>query len=138
MTGALPPSSICTGFMARAASSVRCLPTPVEPVKVTRRVMGEPISLSEICPESPRTRFSTPGGSPASSKHRTSSQAVPGVSAAGFRMTEQPAAESGRGLARGRAHGDVPRREGHDRSDRLAQDQLLHSGLAWDDETVAA
>ena len=51
MTGALPPSSISTGFMARAASSVRCLPTPVEPVKVTRRVMGEPISLSEICPE---------------------------------------------------------------------------------------
>jgi len=38
ITGAWPPSSISTGFMWREASSVRCLPTAVEPVKAISRV----------------------------------------------------------------------------------------------------
>src|SRR5258708_1970793 len=93
-TGALPPSSINTGFIASAANSVRCLPTSVDPVKVTSLTTGEAISTRDSLEDSPNTRLRTPGGRPASSKHFTSAQAVAGVSFAGLSITEQPAARA--------------------------------------------
>ena len=40
ITGAWPPSSIVTRFMCAPASAASCLPTGVEPVKVTLRMIG--------------------------------------------------------------------------------------------------
>jgi hypothetical protein len=66
----------------------------VEPVKVTRRVTGSAMSVEEIAAGSPNTRFSTPGGKPASTKACASSTAPAGVSSAALRMIAQPAASA--------------------------------------------
>ena len=104
-TGAWPPSSSRAGFIAAPASCASCLPTCTEPVRVIMRITGEAISVAEIFAGSPNTRFSTPGGRPASAKHCTKAQAVPGVSSAAFRITEQPAASAALTLRAGELSG---------------------------------
>ena len=42
-TGACPPNSIVVRFTPSAASLSKCLPTGMEPVKLTLRMMGEAI-----------------------------------------------------------------------------------------------
>ncbi|MNE81523.1 hypothetical protein D3C80_1781830 [compost metagenome] len=69
MTGAWPPSSISTGFMAAPASWLKCLPTATDPVKVTMRVTGDSIRVEDTSAGLPNTRFNTPLGKPARSKH---------------------------------------------------------------------
>ena len=61
-TGAWPPSSIVMRFMCWPASAASCLPTGVEPVKVTLRITGCGIRYSEISAGTPKTRLTTPGG----------------------------------------------------------------------------
>src|SRR3546814_12460754 len=81
-----------TRFMCWPAIAARCLPTAVEPVKVTLRITGCGIRYSEISAGTPKTRLTTPFGRPASTKHRTSPAQLAGVSSGPFRMIEQPAA----------------------------------------------
>ena len=75
----------------------------------------------------PNTRLSTPGGTPASSKHFTSSTQAPGVSSDALRMIEQPAASAAADLARRRERREIPRRERRDDADRLGHDHLAHA-----------
>ena len=70
MTGACPPSSMWTGFITWAASPARCLPTGMDPVKAMNLILGSAITCREISSGTPKSRLSTPGGSPASSKAR--------------------------------------------------------------------
>ena len=65
-------------FIPLAASWARCLPTGTEPVNEILRTIGEAIRCSEIFAGTPNTRLMTPGGTPASSKHFTSSTHPPG------------------------------------------------------------
>src|ERR1700733_3895477 len=91
ITGAWPPSSMMAGFICAPAMADRCLPTGTEPVNVTRRTDGCGIRYCEMSDGLPNTRFSTPGGKPASANASTSCTAPAGVSSDAFRMIEQPA-----------------------------------------------
>jgi hypothetical protein len=59
-------------------------------VKVISRTTGCGIRYSETSDGTPNTRFSTPGGSPASAKAWTRLTAPAGVSSEALRMIEQP------------------------------------------------
>src|ERR1044072_2841146 len=78
------------GFMYRPAISASDFPTGIEPVKVIRRIEDCGIRWLEISAGLPNTRFSTPGGRPASWKARTSCTAPAGVSSDAFRVMAQP------------------------------------------------
>ncbi len=108
--GALPPSSIeqLTTVLAAAASSVR--PTSVEPVNDSLRTRGSSIIAPTTLPEREEGRtLTTPAGTPASVSRSPMASAVSGVSLAGLRMTEQPAASAGPifrvAIAAGKFHG---------------------------------
>src|ERR1700723_304290 len=91
ITGECPPSSMIAGFICAPAIADKCLPTGTDPVNVTSRTAGCGIKYDEISDGVPNTRFSTPGGKPASTKACTSCTAPAGVSSDAFRMIEQPA-----------------------------------------------
>ena len=78
--------------MGSEASPVSRRPTAVEPVKATSRIISRGIRCSEMSDGTPHTRLSTPGGNPASWKACTMCMAPAGVSSAGLRMIEHPAA----------------------------------------------
>ena len=61
-TGAWPPSSIVTRVMLSAHRRIRCLPTLVEPVKLTLRMTRLAMSVSLTRPLSPWTSWATPVG----------------------------------------------------------------------------
>ena len=94
MTGACPPSSMWAGFMALAARPARCLPTGTDPVNAMNLMAGSGITLREISSGTPNSTFSTPAGSPASSKARAISETVAGTSSEGLITMEQPAASA--------------------------------------------
>jgi hypothetical protein len=108
--GALPPSSIehLTMFSAACARSTR--PVSVEPVNDSLRTRG---SLRSVPTMSDERRdgmtFTTPFGTPASSKICAMARAVSGVSFAGLRIMVQPAASAGPilrvAMAAGKFHG---------------------------------
>ena len=110
----------------RRPAPARCLPTGIEPVNDTLRTIGDAIRCSETFAGTPNTRLSTPAGTPASTKQRTSSTQLPGVSSDALRMSEQPAAERAADLARRRERREIPRRERRDHADRLLQHHLPH------------
>ena len=94
--GALPPSSIDTRSTFSAACSMSILPTGVEPVKVSLRSRGSPISGFETSlDEELGMTLSTPLGSPARSRMSVSASIESGVSCAGFMTIVQPAAIAG-------------------------------------------
>src|SRR5947209_7433336 len=72
-TGAWPPSSMVTRVMVSAQSFMRCLPTGVDPVKLTFRTVRLPMSVRLIRSASPWTSWATPAGMPASESARNSS-----------------------------------------------------------------
>ena len=74
-TGAWPPSSIVTRVMLSAQSFIRCLPTLVEPVKLTLRMTRLAMSVLLTSFASPWTSCATPLGMPASASARNSSVA---------------------------------------------------------------
>ena len=94
--GALPPSSIEQSTIQSEASLKRLRPTSVDPVKDNFRTSGLCKSALTTSPERrDGTTFITPAGTPASARISAIRSAVKGVSDAGFRMTEQPAARAG-------------------------------------------
>ena len=138
-TGEWPPSSMVARFMPLAASWARCLPTGTEPVNEILRTIGEAIRCSETIAGTPNTRLITPGGTPASSKHFTSSTQPPGVSSDALMMIEQPAASAAAILRAGVSDREIPRRERRDHADRLGHDHLAHGRIAArDDAAVGA
>src|SRR5262249_10925923 len=97
------------GFMYWLAMAARCLPTGIDPVKVTSRMLDCGIRYSEILAGSPNTRLSTPGGKPASAKARASCTAPAGVSSDALRMIEQPADSAPPTLRAGELIGNLGR-----------------------------
>ena len=96
MNGALPPSSIESRSRLSEAWAISFLPTSVEPVNDSLRSRGSAISGLIVSPELVAvTRFSTPLGSPASSRILASISIDSGVSCAGLTTIVQPAAIAG-------------------------------------------
>ena len=94
--GALPPSSIEQGSTRAAAPASRSLPTSVDPVNESLRTrksasIADTTSALRVVGRT----VSTPGGTPASASRPASASAVSGVSVAGFRTPQQPAASAG-------------------------------------------
>ena len=69
MTGAWPPSSSEMRFSCPAARRINSLPTSVEPVKLSLRMMGFSIISSVNSVGREITRLTVPAGQPASSRH---------------------------------------------------------------------
>ena len=114
MNGALPPSSIDSRSRFSEACAISLRPTSVEPVNDSLRsrwsaISGAVVSLDDEAV----TRFSTPGGSPASSRISTSISIDSGVCCAGLTTIVQPAAIAGPILrvpiAIGKFHGVISR-----------------------------
>src|SRR6185312_8681679 len=86
-----------------------CLPTGIEPVKEIFFTTLAGIRCSDTFAGTPNTRLMTPAGTPASSKHFTSSTQPPGVSSDALMMIEQPAASAAAsfraGVSTGKFHG---------------------------------
>ena len=100
--GALPPSSSKAGLRYFAATCAMMRPTRVEPVKLTRRTAGWPISISIRAGASSGAlvmTLRTPGGRPASRRHSAISRCVPGQISEAFSTTVLPQA-SGSAMAR--------------------------------------
>ena len=138
-TGAWPPSSIVTRVMLSAHSRIRCLPTSVEPVKLTLRMTRLAMSVSaDRGRASPWTSWATPAGMPASASARNSSVAQPG------RLVRRPRDHGAAGGERGadllgqQIDREVPRREGRDRADRLADHAAELAGGADEGAAIVA
>src|SRR6266568_547666 len=87
------------------------MPADFEPVKARNRVFGcSTIALPKLAPE-PGQKFTTPPGSPASSRTSTNLAAIVGESLEGFRMTVFPvtmaAAVIPAIIAKGKFHGGI-------------------------------
>ncbi|MNP20335.1 hypothetical protein D3C76_1129040 [compost metagenome] len=67
MKGALPPSSRETFLMSLAHSTISWRPISVEPVKLSLRTSGLPVSSAPTSPALPVTTLNTPLGMPARS-----------------------------------------------------------------------
>ena len=91
-TGACPPSSIEIFLIPSAANFKISFPTSTDPVKETFFTIGDLIKYFEIKDDFPVTKFTTPFGTPASLQACIICMHVPGVSLAGLRIIEQPAA----------------------------------------------
>ena len=92
----MPPSSIETLSTCSADCSISVLPTSVEPVKDSFRVLESFSSGSITAPERLEViTFSTPPGRPASSKIFASANIDRGVCWAGLMTIVQPAATAG-------------------------------------------
>ena len=109
MTGECPPSSNVTRLKSRLANPAISLPTAVEPVRETFRMIGDRIRCRDTSAGMPKTILTTPGGRPTCSQIFPNARAVPGVSSAGLRMIEQPAASAcaifRAGIMHGKFHG---------------------------------
>ena len=90
---------------------MRCLPTAVEPVKLSLRTSGLLVISWPISAAGPVTTLNTPGGRPARSARRARASAEKGVRAAGLTTTGQPAARAGAALRviidEGKFHGVI-------------------------------
>ena len=95
MLGLFPPSSSATFFMLPAAPRIRARPASMPPVREMRSTSGLSASAWPTRPPGPRTRLTTPAGTPASSSSRVRWIAVSGVTDAGFMTVVLPAASAG-------------------------------------------
>ena len=95
MFGDFPPSSRVTRFSVSAPERMIILPTSREPVKPILSTPGFATSGAPAVSPNPVITWTTPGGSPASSRIFGISSAVSGVCSAGFRMNVHPAAIAG-------------------------------------------
>ena len=93
--GFLPPSSRATFFTVPAAAAAITRPVASPPVKETMSTSRCVESAGPTSDPAPVTRFATPSGSPSSCSTSIIKMAVEGVSSAGLRMKEQPAARAG-------------------------------------------
>ena len=129
-TAPCPPSSMVVRLQSSAASFIRCLPTTVEPVKLSLRMIGEASRWRDTSSGTPNTACPTSLGSPASSRHCSTASAEPGASSAALRITEQPAAIGAPSLRPGIADREIPGCEGGHRADRLVRHGRAHAGRA--------
>ena len=83
-----------TRFIYLPANEANCLPTAVDPVKVTFLTIGCGIKYSEISDGIPKTRLIEPLGMPASSKALINSATLAGVSSGPFTIAVHPAAKA--------------------------------------------
>jgi hypothetical protein len=95
MFGDFPPSSSVTRFSVSAPLFMMILPTSRDPVNPTLSTRGVATSGAPAVSPNPVITFSTPLGSPASSRILGISSGVSGVCSGGFRMTVHPAASAG-------------------------------------------
>ena len=98
--------------MPSAHCAINCLPTAVEPVKLSLRTFGLPvISLPIAAASCPVTMFSTPSGNPARCAMMPMASAEYGVWIAGLQTTVHPAASAGPilrpSIAEGKFHGVI-------------------------------
>lgn len=93
MNGPLPPSSMSWALPA-ARAATRC-PVATEPVKATTWTSGCPVRASPTTAPAPVTRFTTPGGKPAASKHLIHSCSISVVEGAGSATTVLPVTSAG-------------------------------------------
>src|SRR5687768_13396896 len=110
MIAFLPPISRWTFLKNGAAFWFTSLPTAVDPVNDTTDTSGCVVSVSPTAGP-PVTRFTTPGGTPASSRTLTKCTAESGVSSDGFNTTVLPHTSAGMifhdGIAIGKFHGVI-------------------------------
>ena len=92
----------------------------VEPVKLTLRMTRLAISVSLTRPLSPCTSCATPSGMPASASARNNSLLQPGRFLRRARDHRAAGGERGADLLGQEVDREIPRREGRDRADRLA------------------
>ncbi|CAM5774136.1 hypothetical protein LMIY3S_04411 [Labrys miyagiensis] len=90
-SGQLPPSSSDTDLMPPMVRKISS-PTLSEPVKAILSTSGWETSAWPVAGPSPLTRFTTPAGRPASSRHVITPMAESGVHSEGFTTIVQPAA----------------------------------------------
>ncbi len=111
MIAFLPPSSRWTCFSPSAAASSTFTPVSREPVSEITRTSGCLTSRSPTAPPPPWTMFTTPAGTPASSKSSVKRWPSAGVSVAGLKTTVLPATSAGvifhDGIAIGKFHGVI-------------------------------
>ena len=81
--------------MVRAPASAICTPTEVLPVKLTMSTSGDSTSAAAASAPLLLTRLTTPGGTPTSSRIRTSSITPKGSCGAGLITTVFPMASAG-------------------------------------------
>ena len=82
----------------RPAVSPICIPTAVEPVKLTMSMSGDSTSAWPETGDEPVTMLTTPGGKPTSSSSFTSSMTASGSWPAGRTTTVLPVASAGPSL----------------------------------------
>ena len=122
--------------MCRPASAASCLPTAVEPVNEILRISGWAIRYSEIWAGTPKTRLIDAIGNAGIGEGGDQRHDAGGGL---FRGLDDDRATGGKccgNLAHRLVQREVPRREGCDRADRLADDQLLHVGGAGRDDAA--
>ena len=95
MNGALPPSSMEVRLTVAAHCSMSSLPTSVEPVKVSLRTKGLPVSSAPMAGVSPASTLTRPAGMSARSASSAIAKADSGVALAGLHTTVQPVARAG-------------------------------------------
>ena len=107
----LPPISRWTFLNDGAPRSDTVRPTSVDPVNETTRTSALPIRALPTSPPPPVTRFTTPGGTPASARILTKFSADNGVRVAGLKTTVLPQTSAGmifhEGMAIGKFHGVI-------------------------------
>ena len=107
----LPPISSATRLWPAAASMATWSPVAVEPVNEMSATFEWRTSAAPSSGLLPRTKFTTPGGTPHSSRTWTKSEAVTGVSGDGFSTTVLPRISAGKvfqeGMAMGKFHGVI-------------------------------
>ena len=95
MNGACPPSSRLSRLTWSAAARISCLPTSVDPVKLTLRTAGLVMNSSAISAAGPMTRLATPAGQARVSRHSNTPIRQSGVWLAGLQTIVHPAARAG-------------------------------------------
>ena len=95
MFGFLPPSSRATFFTVSAAERMIALPVATPPVNETRSTSGLATRAAPTSAPEPRTRLTTPAGTPASASRSTRIRVLRGVTSLGLSTTVLPAARAG-------------------------------------------
>ena len=116
--------------MPSAASFTSCLPTGIEPVNETLRMIGEAMRCVDTSCGTPNTMASTPFGRPASCSARATASAVPGGFFGGLEDAAAAGGQRRADLARGIADRKIPRRERRHRAHGLLDDGHALAGQA--------
>ncbi len=135
ISGALPPSSRAIFLTVPALWAISSLPTSVEPVKLSARTAGCPVSTSPIISGSPDDDAEHPGrdaraGRPSSARAVADS----GVSLRGLDDHRAAGGQRRRGLAQDHRRREVPRRDRGGHPDRLPDGQQPAAGVVGRDD----